>query len=164
MAPAAICQWDTVSSQLHRRNSVFKADTSETQTVVRQAPLLIVTNPSLDPVSTLKKMRLLSVLLGGTTSPSRVYAALNDSCCHLGMLGGIRAALPASWKTMTVSNVLMNSCIPSPQVYAVCLRGGQETHQCSLTRKRRTTVCSLRCQKQSRCRNVWLPVARIWKI
>lgn len=55
MAPAAICQWDTVSSLLHRRNSVFKADTSETQTVVKQAPLLIVTNPSLDAVSTLKK-------------------------------------------------------------------------------------------------------------
>lgn len=76
MAPAAIGQWDTVSSQLHRRNSVFKADTSETQTVVRQAPLLIVTNPSLDPVSTLKKMRLLSVLLGGTTSPSPVFTPL----------------------------------------------------------------------------------------
>lgn len=27
-----------------------------------------------------------------------VYTSLNDSWCHLGLFGGIRAALPASWK------------------------------------------------------------------
>lgn len=45
----------------------------------------------------------------------------------------------------------MNSCIPSPQVYTVCLRGGQETRQRSLTRKRRATACSLRCQGMFEC-------------
>lgn len=45
-------------------------------------------------------------------SASCVYTALKDSCCHLGLLGGMRAALPASWKTSPVRNVLMNSCIP----------------------------------------------------
>lgn len=106
----------------------------------------------------------LSVLLGGTTSPSCVYAALKDSCCHLGLLGGTSAALPASCKTVPVRNVAMNSCIPAPQVYTVCLGGGQEARQRSLTRKRRATVCSSRRQNQSCRRTVWMPVARIWTI
>lgn len=58
MAPAAICQSDTVSPQLHRRNSILKADTSKTQTVVREALLLFVTDPLLDLVSTLKNASL----------------------------------------------------------------------------------------------------------
>lgn len=106
--------------------------------MVREAPLLIGADPSLDLVSTVKNESLegLSVLLGGTTSPSCVYTAPNGCCCHLGLLGGIRAALSASWKTIRVSGALMNSCLPSPQVYTVCLRGGQEARQRSLTRKR----------------------------
>ena len=54
MAPADNSHLDTVSSQLHRCNS----DSSKTQAVVREAPLLIVTDPSSDLVSTLKNAPL----------------------------------------------------------------------------------------------------------
>lgn len=41
---------DTVSPQLHRRNSVLKADTSKTQTVVREALLLLILHWILFPL------------------------------------------------------------------------------------------------------------------
>lgn len=61
---------------------------------------------------------------------------LNYSLCHLGLLGGIRAALPASWKNKHATDELLQvqtHIYPSPNTYIVCLSGGQEKFMCLLT-------------------------------
>lgn len=107
-----------VNLKLQSFTGILKAYTSKTQTVVifteaiiyRRAPSVIVADPSLDLVSTLQKTTVswedFFVLPGGTMTVSCVGGSqclhhagfFFHSLCHLGLLGGIRAVLPESWK------------------------------------------------------------------
>lgn len=80
MAPQPFVNQTLGPAQLQSCNSVLKADTSKTQAVVILFRQL-----------TEKICRLMLPILRWTLFQY-------DSWCHLGLLGGIRAALPTSWK------------------------------------------------------------------
>lgn len=79
--------------------------------VTVKALSLIVADPPADPVASLKTEKSLlrgsQLLLSGQQqsllSDHHVYTRMSYSLCHLGRLGGIRAALPASCKNNTVN-------------------------------------------------------------
>lgn len=113
MAPQPFVNQTLGPAELQSCNSVLKAYTSKTQAVVILFRQL-----------TEKTRRFMLPILRWTLFQSGVIWACLEASGQLSLQAG---------KTITLSNLPMNSRIPSPQVYIVCLRGGQETRQRSLT-------------------------------
>lgn len=147
--PAAICRSDTGS------HHGIKGYISKTQTVVffhRQLAeklcglMLPILSWIWFPLFILKKKKKRRLLRGFKFPPGWDDVAVLCQTIWLftpvWMIPGViwacseasgQLSLQAG-KTTPLNNLWMNSCIPSPQVYIVCLRGGQQARQRSLTR------------------------------